>query len=145
MDTIFLILLALVGGVAITLQGQFMGVLEQAMGTRASVFITYGSGGAIIATYMLLRSGSKLHQWREIPPYAFTTGLLGLIIVSTIGYVVPRLGVASGFTLLVASEFIAAAVIDNFGLFGAELRPLNIARLLGLVIILLGVWLVVRR
>jgi transporter family-2 protein len=145
MDMIFLVFLAVIGGVAITLQGQFMGLLEQAMGTRESVFITYASGGAIIATYMLLRSGSRLDQWREIPPYAFTTGMLGLVIVGTIGYVVPRLGVASGFTLLVASEFIAAAVIDNFGLFGAEMRPLDSARVLGLVIILVGVWLVVRR
>jgi transporter family-2 protein len=145
MDTIFLIFLAVIGGIAITLQGQFMGLLDQAMGTRESVFITYGSGGALIAVYTLFRAGSNLHHWREIPPYAFTTGILGLVIVGTIGYVVPRLGVANGFTLLVASEFIAAAVIDSFGLFGAEMRPLGIARALGLIIILLGVWLVVRR
>jgi len=37
------VLIAFAAGIAVTLQGQFMGLLDRTLGTRESVFITYGS------------------------------------------------------------------------------------------------------
>jgi transporter family-2 protein len=88
--------------------------------------------------------GGNLKNWQSVPWYAYSAGLLGLIIVGSIGYVVPRLGVAKGFTLIIASQFLIAALIDHFGFFGATVRPMELTRLLGLCSMLLGVWLVVR-
>ena len=70
--------------------------------------------------------------------------ILGLIIVGSIGYVVPRLGVTKGFTLIVASQFVIASLIDHYGFFGATVRPMDFARLMGLGLMLIGVWMVVR-
>ena len=42
------VIIAIVAGLAVTLQSNFMGVMTQLMGARESVFITYGSGGLII-------------------------------------------------------------------------------------------------
>jgi transporter family-2 protein len=144
MSTLFLILLAIVAGIAVALQGQFMGLLDRGFGTRESIFVTYAGGGLIIALLMLAFRGGNLKNWQAVPWYAFGSGILGLIIVGAIGYVVPRLGVAKGFTLIVASQFVIAALIDHFGFFGAGIRPLDVTRLLGLGLILLGVWVVVR-
>lgn len=144
MSTLFLILLAVVGGIAVALQGQFMGLLDRTLGTRESIFVTYASGGLIITLLMLAFRGGNLKNWQAVPWYAFGTGILGLIIVGSIGYVVPRLGLAKGFTLIVASQFVIAALIDHFGFFGAAVRPLDVARWAGLSLILLGVWIVVR-
>lgn len=144
MAQLFLPVLAVVSGFAITLQAQFMGLLDRTLGTRESVLITYGSGGAI-AILLALASG-RLHfrDYQTLPGYAFTTGVLGLVIVGTIGYVVPRLGAARGLTMIVASQFLLAGLIDHFGLLGAVARPLDLSRILGLVVMLGGVWLVVR-
>lgn len=139
-----LILVAIVGGAAITLQGQFMGVMDVGLGTKESVFITYASGGILITIVRLLNRGGNLPAWREMPWYAFTAGILGLVIVGAIGYVVPRMGLAPGFTMIVAAQFIAAALIDHFGLFGAALRPMDLSRTFGLVMLLLSVWLIMR-
>lgn len=144
MSTLFLILLAIVAGIAVSLQGQFMGLLDRGFGTRESIFVTYAGGGLIIALLMLAFRGGNFKNWQAVPWYAFGSGILGLIIVGAIGYVVPRLGVAKGFTLIVASQFVIAALIDHFGFFGAGIRPLDVTRLLGLGLILLGVWIVVR-
>jgi transporter family-2 protein len=144
MSTLFLILLAIVAGIAVSLQGQFMGLLDRGFGTRESIFVTYASGGLIIALLMLAFRGGNFKNWQAVPWYAFRSGILGLIIVGAIGYVVPRLGVAKGFTLIVASQFVIAALIDHFGFFGAGIRPLDVTRLLGFGLILLGVWIVVR-
>jgi transporter family-2 protein len=144
MSTLFLILLAIGAGVAISMQGQFMGLLDRALGTRAGIFVTYAGGGLIITLIMLAFRGNLPKNWQGVPWYAFGSGILGLIIVGSIGYVVPRLGVAKGFTLIVVSQFVIASLIDHFGFFGAAIRPLDLTRLLGLGLMLIGVWIVVR-
>jgi transporter family-2 protein len=138
------LLVAIVSGVAITLQGQFMGLMDRAFGTRESVFLTYGSGGLIAAVVMLSAGWSNLRQWTRVPWYAFSAGLLGLVIVGTIGYVVQRMGAGRAFTLIIASQLTLAAAIDHYGLLGASARPLDLSRAVGLVGMLFSVWLVVR-
>ena len=139
-----LVLLAIVGGVAVVLQAQFMGVMDQQLGTIESVFITYGSGGLLVGLMMLLLRGGNLAEWRSVPPYILATGILGLIIVSTIGYVTPRLGLVTAFTVLIATQFVLGGIIDHFGWFGAEIRPLDGTKLAGVGVLLLGIWLVMR-
>ena len=139
-----LVLVAIVGGVAVVLQAQFMGVMDQQLGTIESVFITYGSGGLLVGLTMLLLRGGNLAEWRSVPPYILATGILGLIIVSTIGYVTPRLGLVTAFTVLIATQFVLGGIIDHFGWFGAEIRPLDGTKLVGVGVLLLGIWLVMR-
>jgi len=141
---LFLTIIAIIGGVAVTLQGQFMGLMDQGIGTRESVFITYAGGGILIGLVMLAARGGNLRAWHEVPWYALSAGVLGLVIVGTIGYTVPRLGLSTAFTIIVASQFIVAALLDHFGLLGAMLRPLELSRVLGLAILILGVWLTTR-
>ncbi len=76
MSTAFLIFLAFVAGLAVTLQGQFMGLMDRALGTRESIFITYAGGGLIITLLMLATGGGNLKNWQGIPWYAFGAGIL---------------------------------------------------------------------
>jgi transporter family-2 protein len=139
-----LVILAVIGGAAITLQGQFMGLMDQGIGTRESVFITYAGGGILAGMVILPFGHANLRAWQAVPWYALTSGVLGLVIVGTIGYTVPRLGLSKAFTILVASQFIVAALLDHFGLLGAALRPLEPTRMLGLGLLIVAVWLVIR-
>ncbi len=144
MSTAFLISIAIMGGIAISLQGQFMGLMDRGLGTLASVFVTYVSGGLIMLLLMIALRGGNLKNWQSVPWYAFSAGILGLVIVGSIGYVVPRLGVAKGFMLTIISQFLIASLIDHFGFFGATVRPMDVTRSVGLCFMLLGVWLVVK-
>lgn len=145
MDILFLILLALLGGIAVTLQGQFMGVMDSAIGTRESVFITYAGGGLAITIFMLFLRGGNLRAATTVPWYVLTAGLVGLVIVGTIGFTVPRLGLTSALTLVLAGQYIASMLIEQFGWFGAPVRPFEWTRAAGILILLLGVWLTTRR
>jgi transporter family-2 protein len=145
MDIFFLILLALVGGAAVTLQGQFMGSMDSAIGTRESVFITYASGGLVVTLVMLFLRGGNLRAAASVPWYTFSAGLLGLLIVGTIGFTVPRLGLTTALTLVIAGQFLASLLIEQFGWFGSAVRPFEWSRLLGVFLLLLGVWLTTRR
>lgn len=134
---------AVIGGIAVALQAQLMALLDRGMGTLESVFITYGGGGLLIGLTMLFLRGGNLSIWHTIPWYAYLSGAAGLIIVASIGFSVPRLGLVTAFTLLVAAQFIVGALLDHFGLLGAEVRELDLRKIAGMLIMLLGVWLTV--
>jgi len=143
-NVITVILLATVAGLAVTLQSNFMGVMTQIMGARESVFITYGSGGILIALILLLSGKNNLSAWRAVPPYAFGAGILGLIIVGALGYATARYGLLITFAVVLVAQYASAALIDHFGLFGAIARPIDGMRLLGLTLLLIGAWLTLR-
>ena len=130
-----LIILAAIGGVAVTIQGQFMGLLDKNIGTLESVFITYSSGGILAAVAMIASRGGNLKAVQTVPWYALSAGLVGLVIVGTIGYTVPRLGLSKAFTIIVASQFLVASILDHYGLLGAAVRPMDLSRLAGMALL----------
>jgi transporter family-2 protein len=93
---------------------------------------------------MLVLRGGNLSSLQTIPTYTLLVGPLGLILIAAIGYSVPRLGLVTAFTIIVAAQFIIAAVIDHYGFLGAEMRQINISRMFGICIMLVGIWLTVR-
>ena len=139
-----LIGIAVIGGMAIAVQAQLMGLMDKGIGTLEGVFITYCSGGLLIATIMLLKRGGNLGAWQSVPWYVFSSGILGLIIVGSIGYTAPRLGLVQTFTIIVASQFLLGALFSHFGLLGALVRPLELSRVFGIGVLLVGIWLIIR-
>ncbi|MBW1889633.1 MAG: DMT family transporter [Deltaproteobacteria bacterium] len=137
-------LIAAVGGMAVAIQAQFMGLMDRSVGNIEGVFITYCGGGILIAGLMLLMRGGNLGEWRSVPWYAFTSGILGLVIVGSIGFSVPRLGLVASLTILVAIQLLVGAVLDHFGLLGAVPRPLDLPRILGMAVLVVGIWLTIR-
>ncbi|SMC75472.1 transporter family-2 protein [Desulfocicer vacuolatum DSM 3385] len=139
-----LLLIAALGGIMVSLQAQLMGIMDRQMGTLESVFITYGLGGLIIGAAMLFYRGGNLAACASVPWYSMLSGLMGLIIVGSIGYTAPRLGLVPAMTILVLAQFAAAALIDHFGMLGADIRPLTLIRGSGIVVMLVGLWMTLR-
>jgi transporter family-2 protein len=139
-----LAIIAVVAGFAIAIQAQLMGHLDRSIGTIESVFLTYGTGALVIGLTMMAMRGGNLGDWHVPPWYAHTAGLFGLIIVGCLGYATPRFGLAFTLTIVVAAQFVAAAIVQHFGLLGADSQPMDLSRLGGMAVILVGVWLVVR-
>jgi len=144
MSVTLVALIAALGGIAITIQGQLMGIMDRGLGTLESVFITYAIGGGLAALLMLYYRGGNLGQWQQVPWWTLASGLLGLVIVSSIGFSVGQLGSVGAFTLIVATQFMVATLIDHFGLFGAPVRAIDLRKLAGMATLMLGVWLTLR-
>ncbi len=145
-NTLTLIILAALGGVAVAIQGQLMGVMDKGMGTKESVFLTYVLGGLIMLVYLFITPGGFSFKalGGSVPIYTLWSGVLGLVIVSAISYTIPRLGLATAFTIVIAAQFLVSALIEQFGWLGATHHPLHLGRLAGFVAIIAGVWLVAR-
>lgn len=138
------VIIGLIGGVAVGLQGPLSSLMSQRIGTMGSVFIVH-IGGAIIAGVLLLVLGAgNLAAWRKVPWYALVAGVFGVIVISAVSYTIPRIGAAVTVTLIITAQLILSTVLDNFGLLGTAVRPFDLPRAAGIVVLLVGTWLIVR-
>ena len=144
MESVILIILAgLAGGIAVRLQGAMASMITQRLGVFESVFIVH-AGGALVALIPLLILGSRLGEWRCVPWYALGAGVFGLVVIGAISFMIPRVGVAAAVITIVAGQLFVSSVLDHFGWLGAAERALDAPRLIGLGVVLFGVWLTVR-
>lgn len=145
METIFLIIaVGLVGGIAVGLQSPLASMLTQRLGLFESVLIVHLGGALLAAMPLLLYGGGQLAQWRSVPWYALAAGAFGLVVIAAISYMIPRVGVAAAITTIVAGQLLVSTVLDHYGLLGAASRPLDATRILGLGVVMVGVWLTVK-
>ena len=143
MTLIVVVLIAVLGGLAGALQSQFLGVMEERVGTLASTFVTYAGGGLAVTILMVVFQGNRLSELRELPWWVFGAGLMGLVVVASLGVSVANLGLGAGLTLFTAATLILGALIEHFGWFG-DGRPLDAIRVVGVALVIGGTWLVVR-
>ena len=139
----FIILIGLAGGMAIGIQGPLSSVITQRLGSLESVFIIH-AGGALAALMPMMVVGSRLGEWRSVPWYALGAGALGLIVITAMGYMIPRIGAAGALITLMAGQILVAAILDHFGWLGVAQRSMDIQRIIGFAVVMFGVWLTVK-
>ena len=145
MESILLIILiGLAGGAAVGLQSPLASMLTQRLGVFESIFIVHIGGAFVALIPLLIFGGGKLSQWRSLPWYAFLAGVFGLVVIAAISYLIPRIGVAGSIITVVAGQLLVGTILDHFGWLGAMERPLSGPRLIGLAVVMLGVWLTVK-
>jgi bacterial/archaeal transporter family-2 protein len=141
---IVIILIGLAGGIAVGVQAPLSSIINQRLGPLESVFIVH-IGGAIVSLIPLLFLGwGKLSQWRTVPWYALGAGALGLVVIFSMTYMIPRIGIAPALIILLTGQLLIGSVMDHFGWLGAVQRPIDSMRVIGLAVVFLGVWLSVK-
>lgn len=145
MDSLLVIvLIGLAGGIAVGVQAPLSSIISQRLGALESVFIVH-VGGAIAALIPLAFLGwGKLSQWRVLPWYALVAGAFGLVVIFSMTYMIPRVGVATALIILLSGQLLVGSILDHFGLLGAAQRPMDWMRVIGLAVVFFGVWLSVK-
>lgn len=137
-------LIGVLGGVAAGLQGPLAGVMAKHVGIMGSVFIIHLGGTLAAAVFLFHPRAAQLSGWRAVPWYALGAGVLGLVLVGALSYCIPRLGAASTMTLIIVAQLVVGALLDHFGLLVEQGRVFGPSRMLGVAVLLLGTWLMVR-
>lgn len=96
----------------------------------AAIFVTTASGGL-----------PNLAKASTAPKHLFLAGLLVAFYVLSITWVAPKFGVGNAVFFVLLGQLISAAAIDHYGLFGAQISPLSLARSGGIALMAAGVWL----
>jgi transporter family-2 protein len=101
-------------------------------------------GTLLLAVYALL-TGVRLPsplQMSSSPYWMWIGGAFGAFFVATAVIVSPRLGAATSVALFVAGQLVMSVLLDHYGAVGFPTHPLNIWRVLGTVLIVVGVVLI---
>lgn len=76
------------------------------------------------------------------PWWLWVGGVIGALYVAVAASVIPRLGAGGFLVCVVAGQMVAAVLVDHFGLMGLATRPLTVPRIAGVVLMLVGVFLI---
>ena len=140
-------LVAVAAGVSIVVQQALNANLRTALSSAAwSGFVSYLVGVAAMAILILaLRDPIPTASVAtRIPWWAWSGGLFGALFIGLAILLVPHLGAATFFALLVTGQMLASLTFDHFGFMGFAQRPIDLSRLLGVALLIGGVVLIRR-
>jgi len=146
MSTTYLFLfVALVAGAMMPIQAALnnrMAVAIESPILAALISFLVGTLAIIIYAVISGESLSAIATARNAPAIAWAGGLLGAFFVTATVILLPRLGVAMTFSLVIAGQMLVTLVVDHFGLLGVPVKPVNFARIGGIALITGGVILI---
>ncbi len=110
-----------------------------------AAFVSFAVGTLALGIMALVaQARPDVAAAKALPFYAWTGGLCGVIFVVAAAWSVPRLGVATTITLMVAGQLMVGLVLDHFGAFGAPQSPISLSKVAGVLLVFGGVLLVRR-
>ncbi len=141
----FFIFLAIIAGMMMPTQAAINNKLAVNVNSPIlAAFISFIVGTIGLFIY-ILATGIPLGNMisaKNAPAIAWTGGILGAIFVASTVILVPRLGVALTFSLIIAGQMLVTLVIDHFGFLGVPVKEISVIRVLGATLITIGVVLI---
>ena len=144
MDYWLIILIGLIGGAAVGIQAPMAGAMSERLGGTASSFIVHLSGAILSGVLLFLRGGEKMRDWQTLPWYMLIAGVWGLVLYLTISVTLPKLGGTMMMTLVIVGQLLVGMVIDHFGWLGVPVHPIGWERIVGILVLIAGGWLIAR-
>lgn len=140
------LLTALVGGL-IALQAPINSGLGRTIGSFQAAFLSFAIGTTLLLGIVTVARGGlgQIGQLGNVPAwYYLTGGLLGAAYVTTVLVTVRSLGAGGVTAATVAGQLTASMVVDQLGLLGVEKSPITALKLLGVLLLAAGTFLIVR-
>lgn len=112
-----------------------------------AALLSFLVGTLLLVVLVIFQSEQKptLHNLAVIPWYLWLGGCLGVYAISISIYTAPKLGFLTLSGLIIFGQIATSIIIDQFGFLGTEKVPVNWQRLLGGVVIFIGVLLTLQR
>jgi len=139
------ITLAVAAGISLVVQQALNANLRAALGSAAwSGFTSYLVGTICMALFALaLRDPvPSATVAARIPWWAWSGGLFGAIFIGLAILLIPKLGAATFFALLITGQMLASLAFDHFGLLGVPIQPASLIRMAGAAFLIFGVVLI---
>jgi transporter family-2 protein len=138
------ILMALALGAVLPMQAAINARLAKSAGNPVmAAFISFAVGTIALMVFLLI-TGQFLFRFNtgSSPWWIWTGGLLGTFFVAGIVILLPRLGVVLSFSLVLAGQMFAAILFDQFGWLGVTIREISAGKIIGAILLIIGVILI---
>ena len=141
-------LAVLLAGVGAVLQSTMLALIGRRSGALAATTLAaiVGLIGITAVTFAANRSLAGVAVAARQSPWVWApAGLLGVGVLAVLTFAPPRIGSFGTFAVLITAQLLTSLVMDSVGLFGLERVPISFTRLAGLLLLVAGAILVLRR
>jgi bacterial/archaeal transporter family-2 protein len=141
------VLLAAAAGIFVGLQAPVNSRLGKEIGSLQAATVSFTVGLLALILVASLSSGgiSGVTNAGKAPWWALIGGVLGAFYVTVALITVRTLGLSALTAIVVSGQLAIAVVVDRFGLLGITRQHIGAPRIIGLVLLVVGAVLVVRR
>ena len=141
------VLLAAGAGIFVGLQAPINARLGKEVGSLQAATVSFTVGLLVLVIVASLFSGglSGIANVGKAPWWALVGGALGAFYVAVALVTVRTLGLSALTAIAVTGQLTIAVIVDRFGLLGIAKQHVGAPRIVGVVLLLAGVVLVVRR
>lgn len=135
------ILLAFAAGAILPLQAGLNARLGKAANSpvhASAISFLVGLAGLLI--YLIITQQQvSVAGLKAAPWYVWAGGLLGAFYVTVIVVAFPHLGPSLTFGLVIAGQLLISALLEHFNILVNQASPINLYKLLGFALIIVGV------
>ncbi|MFW1734791.1 DMT family transporter [Acinetobacter sp. ULE_I001] len=145
---LFLLPLTMGIGIAMTFQTALNTQLREYLHSPLqAALLSFLVGTLLLAILVIVQAEQRptLSSLALIPWYLWLGGCLGVYAISMSIYTAPKLGFLTLSGLIIFGQIAMSMIVDQFGLLGTDKTPVNWQRLLGGVVIFIGVLLTLQR
>lgn len=132
-------MIAALAATVIPFQAIVNGRLGQSLGNPFfAAFISF-LGGTLALAVLVLLTTPGIPVWPKenpIPWYLLTGGLYGVVFVTIVLVLVPKIGTANVLAAAIAGQLIMSIIIDHFGILGVPHLPITLTRAFGCFMLL---------
>lgn len=134
------ILLALIAGSLVGIQNIFNNKVNEHTGTWTTTTLVLGLGFAASFVIGLLLEGKNMFALRDMQPWFYFSGLIGVGVVTCMVQGVKRLGPTYAVAIVMTSELGFALLFDSMGWLGLQKVPFTPKQLIGVLVIVGGIF-----
>lgn len=141
-----LFLMAFISGAFMPLQAGINGLLAREVSSTlnaATISFVIGTIGLLVIM-LFQRETLSFNSLKNLSWWHWTGGLMGAFFVFTAAFVAPRIGALLFMGLVLAGQLTGAVLLDQQGWAGFREASLSMSKVLGLLCIFAGVWLIRR-
>lgn len=110
-------------------------------------FISFATGSIALGAIVLLQ-GSPIEEAKRLltaPPYLFLGGILGALFVGSSIFLIPKMGATAMIASFVTGQLLMSVMMDHFGWLGVPVNEVSLTRMIGVVLLFLGIFLVMKK
>ena len=140
------LLLTVLAGGLIALQAPINSMLGKSVGTFAAASVSFIVGTIALVLITLIVGGGfgDVSEARHLPWYYLTGGILGAVYVTTALVAVRSLGAGGVVAATITGQLALSLVIDQMGILGVDKKPITWEAVVGVLLLAVGTFLIIR-
>jgi bacterial/archaeal transporter family-2 protein len=132
------LLLSIIGGAVLALQAGVNGELGKRIGAIEAAFVAYSAGTLALLLGTLVFGKGSVAALFSLQSWKWFIGILGALYIFIMVVTIPKIGAANAIIAAILGQLIIGMIIDHFGLFGVKILPINLYRIIGIILMVIS-------